>query len=165
MLGNTMTPFPSSNQHNKHGHGAAGRTLLWLAIILSVALLAFVTLLAIRNNPLYSNTEANGISKYKFIEFCKDELSNKLNDFAKQPGGGAIGASYNARDIVSSVTEGILQRPAAKATTPPPRLPGWAMVSQVKLSRDGYPAQTVPFGCQYEKGKPVQLQFPLQQQQ
>ena len=165
MLGSTMNSYPSSNQHNKHGHGTVGRTLLWLAILLSVALLTFVTLLAIRSNPLYSNAEANGISKYKFIEFCKDELSGKLNEFAKQPGGTAIAASYNARDIVSSVSEGVLQAPAANAATPPTRTPGWVMVSNVKLSREGYPAQTVPFACQYEKGKPVQLQFPLQQQQ
>ena len=164
MLMLKMNSYPTSNQHNKHGHGAVGRTLLWVAIILSVALLSFVTLLAIRNNPLYSNAEANGISKYKFIEFCKDKMTDQLNEFARQPGGAAIGASYNARDIVSGVTEGVVPTPAAGATSLPPRTPGWALVGLVKLSREGFASQTVPFACQYEKGKEVQLSLQPQQQ-
>lgn len=154
-----MNSYPASNQHNKHGHGTTGKVLLWVAILLSVALLGFMTVWAVRNNPLYSNAEANGLSKYKFIEQCKDKLADQLNVFAKQPGGAQIGASYNARDIVSSVSEGIQQPPAANATALPPRVPGWSMVSQVKLSREGFASQTVPFGCQYEKGKEVQLQL------
>lgn len=155
-----MNSFPSSNQHNKHGHGAAGRILLWVAILVSAALLGFLTVWAVRNNPLYSNAEANGLSKYKFIEFCKDKMADQLGEFAKQSGGAQIGASYNARDIVSSVSEGVLPRSAANPNAAPPRIPGWSMFSTVKLSREGYAAQTVPFGCQYEKGKEVQLVNP-----
>ena len=157
MLGPSMNNYPASNQHNKHGHGAAGRTLLWAAIILSLALLSFITLLAIRNNPLYSDSVTNGISKYKFIEFCKDKMTQQLDEFAKQPGGAAIGASYNARDLVSGVSAGALPRPAAGATALPPRTPGWSLLGQVKLSREGFAPQTVPFACQYQKGGEVQL--------
>lgn len=53
-------------------HGGAGRALLWVAIILTVALLGFVTATAVRANPIYSDRDANGISKYKFIEACKE---------------------------------------------------------------------------------------------
>ncbi|WP_146202713.1 hypothetical protein [Deinococcus irradiatisoli] len=152
----------TSNQRNKR-HGSMGRGLLWLAIVLSVALLGFVTALAIRNNPLYSDAATNGISKYKFIEFCKDKMTEQLDAFAKQPGGAKIDAAYNARDIVSSVSEGVQPQPAAGATSLPARVPGWSMVSQVKLSREGFASQTVPFACQYEKGKEVQLNLQPQQ--
>ncbi len=152
----------TSNQRNKR-HGALGRGLLWLAVILTVALLSFVTALAIRNNPLYSDAATNGLSKYKFIEFCKDKMTEQLDAFAKQPGGAKISAAYNSRDIVSSVSEGVLTQPAAGATSLPPRLPGWSMISQVKLSREGFPSQTVPFACQYEKGKEIQLNLQPQQ--
>ncbi|TSA81391.1 hypothetical protein FNU79_15410 [Deinococcus detaillensis] len=159
-----MNSYPSSNQNNKGGRGTTGKVLLWVALLLSVALLGFMTVWAVRSNPLYSNAEANGLSKYKFIEQCKDKLADQLGEFAKQPGGAPLGASYNARDIVSSVNEGISQRPPANSTALPPRIPGWSMVSQVKVSREGFASQTVPFGCQYEKDKQVQLQFPLAQQ-
>ncbi|MEF2280153.1 hypothetical protein V3W47_17815 [Deinococcus sp. YIM 134068] len=55
-------------------HGRLGRTLLWVAIALSVALLGFVTAVTIRANPYYSNAEANGISKYIFLEECKEQI-------------------------------------------------------------------------------------------
>ena len=51
-----------------------GRILLWLMILLSVLLLGFVTVFTARHNPLYSDRDAYGISKYKFIEACKERL-------------------------------------------------------------------------------------------
>lgn len=51
-----------------------GRILLWLMILLSVLLLGFVTVFTVRHNPLYSDRDAYGISKYKFIEACKERL-------------------------------------------------------------------------------------------
>ncbi|MBB5236306.1 hypothetical protein [Deinococcus budaensis] len=56
-------------------HGNLGRTLLWVAIVLSVLLLGVVTALTIRANPYYSDREANGISKFAFLENCKEELA------------------------------------------------------------------------------------------
>jgi len=56
-------------------HGKAGRTLLWVAILLSVLLLGFVTALSIRANPYYSDRNANGVSKFEFLEECKEELA------------------------------------------------------------------------------------------
>ncbi|OLV18836.1 hypothetical protein [Deinococcus marmoris] len=57
-------------------HGGVGRALLWVAIVLTVALLGFVTAVAVRGNPIYSDREANGVSKYKFIEECRELLTD-----------------------------------------------------------------------------------------
>ncbi|WP_034419259.1 hypothetical protein [Deinococcus frigens] len=57
-------------------HGGLGRALLWVAIVLTVALLGFVTAVAVRSNPIYSDREANGVSKYKFIEQCRELLED-----------------------------------------------------------------------------------------
>ncbi len=164
MLAANMNKYPASNQHNKHGHGTAGKVALWSAILLSLALLTFVTVWAVRANPLYSDAATNGQSKYKFIEACKEKLTEQLDEFAKQPGGAKIESTYNARDIVSGTSEGALPRPEAGATALPPRKAGWSLLSQVKLSRQGFASQTVPFACQYEKGGEVQLNLQQQQQ-
>lgn len=57
-------------------HGGLGRTLLWLAILLSVLLLGFVTALTIRANPYVSDVKGNGISKFHFIEECREQLED-----------------------------------------------------------------------------------------
>jgi len=57
-------------------HGGAGRTLLWLAILLSVLLLGFVTALTVRANPYVSDIKQGGISKFHFIEECKEQLED-----------------------------------------------------------------------------------------
>ncbi|UQN07173.1 hypothetical protein [Deinococcus sp. QL22] len=54
--------------------GRAGRAVLWVAILLSVALLSFVVAVAVRTNPLASDYTTNGISKYMFLEECKEQL-------------------------------------------------------------------------------------------
>lgn len=51
-----------------------GRTLLWIAIALTVLLLGWVTATAVRANPIYSDRDAHGVSKYQFIELCREEL-------------------------------------------------------------------------------------------
>ncbi|MDV6375373.1 hypothetical protein [Deinococcus arenicola] len=56
--------------------GGAGRALLWVAIVLTLALLGFVTAVAVRSNPIYSDREANGVSKYRFIEECRELLED-----------------------------------------------------------------------------------------
>lgn len=70
-----MLPGDMSELTSSKRHGNLGRTLLWLAILLSVLLLGFVTALTIRANPYISDREANGISKFKFLENCKEELA------------------------------------------------------------------------------------------
>lgn len=71
MLRSDMSELTSNKRH-----GGLGRTLLWVAIVLTVALLGFVTAVAVRSNPIYSDREANGVSKYKFIEECRELLED-----------------------------------------------------------------------------------------
>lgn len=63
-----------SNQNQSSAGRGKGRLLLWIVLALTVALLSFVTYTAARNNPLYSDRDAYGISKYKFIEECRERL-------------------------------------------------------------------------------------------
>lgn len=46
----------------------------WVFLGVSSLFLGFVTAQAIQHNPLYSDRDAYGISKYKFIHSCKEEL-------------------------------------------------------------------------------------------
>lgn len=56
------------------GGAGRGRLLLWVVLALTLVLLSLVTATAIRNNPIYSDREAYGISKYRFIEECRERL-------------------------------------------------------------------------------------------
>ncbi len=142
MLGGKMS------QHSSRTHSPVGRIFLWLAIVLSLALLGFVTALTIRNNPYLSDSEANGISKYKFLEGCKTEMQKQLDDFATRPGGQRLNVAYVARDLVGGVTGGALSAPAAGATAPT-RTPGWSLSSDARLLGSGIPTRQATFNCQY----------------
>lgn len=50
--------------------------LVGILILLGLLLLGVVTAAAIRNNPLYSDRDVYGISKYQFIETCKEHLDH-----------------------------------------------------------------------------------------
>ncbi|ADY27025.1 hypothetical protein Deipr_1893 [Deinococcus proteolyticus MRP] len=65
------------NEHTtKSSPGGSGRTALWAVLALALAALAYLTLgLAIPNNPLYSDRDANGISKYQFLERCQEQMA------------------------------------------------------------------------------------------
>lgn len=54
--------------------GGAGRTALWVVLALTVLLLGYVTAVAARANPIYSDRDAYGISKYRLIEECREHL-------------------------------------------------------------------------------------------
>ncbi len=71
MLRGDMSELTSNKRH-----GGVGRALLWVAVVLTVALLGFVTAVAVRSNPIYSDRDANGVSKYKFIEECRELLED-----------------------------------------------------------------------------------------
>ena len=84
------------SEHTKTtSHGGAGRALLWVALLLTLTLLGFVTATAVRNNPIYSDREANGISKYKFIEACK-ELAHDTEELTV----GAAGQSIPLKTLI-----------------------------------------------------------------
>lgn len=63
------------NEHTTKSSPGSGRTALWVVLALALAALAYLTLgLAIPNNPLYSDRDANGISKYRFLEHCQEQI-------------------------------------------------------------------------------------------
>ncbi|ALW87938.1 hypothetical protein AUC44_02675 [Deinococcus actinosclerus] len=90
MLSGDMSKHTTSTSH-----GGAGRALLWVAILLTVALLGFVTATAVRNNPINSDRVANGVSKYHFIEECKE-----LAHDSEQLTVGAMGQTIPLKTLV-----------------------------------------------------------------
>jgi hypothetical protein len=136
------------SQHSSSTQSPVGRILLWVAIVISLALLGFVTALTIRNNPYLSDAQTNGISKYKFLEGCKEEMQRQLDDFATRPGGLRLNVAYTARDLVGGITEGALSAPAA-GSTQPTRSPGWSLSSDAKLLGGNLPTRLATFNCQY----------------
>ncbi|WP_291432301.1 hypothetical protein [Deinococcus sp.] len=84
------------SEHTKTtSHGGAGRALLWVVLLLTLALLGFVTATAVRHNPIYSDREANGISRYRFIENCK-ELAHDTEELTV----GAAGQSIPLKTLI-----------------------------------------------------------------
>lgn len=123
-------------------------------MLLGFFLMLWLTTLAVQHNPLYSDT-SSGISKYKFIEECKDLINDEVaKETANQPG---ITVGFNARDLVGGVSEGYQKLPAAGSTQLPPRTPGWTLIAPMQVHRDGYPSQTATLGCHYSQGGKVEL--------
>ncbi|GAA5514557.1 hypothetical protein Dcar01_03313 [Deinococcus carri] len=143
-------------------HGNLGRTLLWVAILLSLLLLGFVTALTVRHNPYYSDRNANGISKFRFLEECKEGLHrspelDQLRGVLQQGGQLQQGQNLHAelapapRDLVNSIQ-----------TIPGG---GWALTAPANISVQGQTAVLGQLGaqCAYDKaqGRTVaQLQLP-----
>lgn len=143
-------------------HGNLGRTLLWVAIVLSVLLLGFVTALTIRANPYVSDREANGISKFKFLEACKEQLAEdeqlvSLQGLLQQSGQLRAGQRLTAEiaaepaDLVASVQsvpEG-----------------GWTLnvPANIQVNGRGVPLGQLPMQCAHDKAQnrtTAQLQLP-----
>lgn len=83
------------NEHTtKSSPGGSGRTALWIVLALALAALAYLTLgLAIPNNPLYSDRDAHGISKYQFLEHCQEQI-------AEAPEMGEIRSALTAQNML-----------------------------------------------------------------
>ncbi|WP_309572658.1 hypothetical protein [Deinococcus sp.] len=153
-----------------------GRTLLWLALLLTMALLGFVTVTAVRNNPIYSDRDANGISKYRFIEQCKEAAADAETL--------TVNASGQAVPLKTLVTQSrplatgerigsSLDAPAAAvvAGTQSVNGGGWALGGvPVTISVIGKTTSTLgqlPMQCSYDKKAAkttAQLQLPGQGQ-
>lgn len=149
---------------SSHRHGGLGRTLLWIAILLSVLLLGFVVALTVRANPYYSDRAANGISKFRFLEACKEDVRRAeqlpaLAGVLRQAGQLGPNQSLHAelapgsRDLVQSVQS----------------VPGggWALTAPANIGIQGQTAVLGQLGaqCTYDKaqGRTVaQLQLPGQ---
>ena len=157
MLRPDMSELTSSKRH-----GNLGRTLLWVAIALSVLLLGFVTALTIRANPYVSDREANGISKYKFLEACKEQLAEdeqlvSLQGLLQQSGQLQAGQRLSAEiaaepaDLVGSVQEA--------------QGGGWTLnvPANIQVNGEGAPLGQLPFQCAHDKAQnrtTAQLQLP-----
>ncbi|THF86838.1 hypothetical protein E7T09_12220 [Deinococcus sp. KSM4-11] len=153
-----------------------GRALQWLALLLTLALLGFVTAVAVRNNPIYSDREANGISKYRFIEQCKEAAADAETL--------TVNASGQAVPLKTLVTQSrplatgerigsALEAPAAAVVAGTQSVDGggWTLAGvPVTISIVGKKTSTLgqlPLQCSYDKkaGKTTaQLQLPGQGQ-
>ena len=125
--------------------GAAARTVLWIVILLTLALLTSVTVLAALHNPYVNDVTRNKISKYKFIEECKTQF----DDFATK-----VGQSQNAVFTTEYDPKALV---AGAVSNPDPKQAGWVLSSQVAVSRQGLGSQTIPFACQSDANGKVTL--------
>lgn len=145
-------------------HGNLGRTLLWVAILLSVLLLGFVTALSIRANPYYSDAETNGISKFIFLEECRDgireaEQLTALRGVLQQGGQLQQGQNLHA-EIASEPSELVRNVQSAPGG-------GWTLTAPANISIQGQTAVLGQLGaqCAYDKARRrtnAQLQLPGQ---
>lgn len=159
MLGDDMSELTSSKRH-----GNVGRTLLWVAILLSVLLLGFVTALSIRANPYYSDVGANGISKFEFLEKCRDgireaEQLTALRGVLQQ--GGQLQQGQNLHAELASEPRELVRN----AQTAPGG--GWTLTGLANISIQGQTAVLgqLPAQCVYDKAQrrtAAQLQLPGQ---
>lgn len=72
--GGDMSELTSSKRH-----GGAGRTLLWLAILLSLLLLGFVTALSIRANPYVSNVQQGASANSNLSRNARTSSARRAN--------------------------------------------------------------------------------------
>ncbi|ADV68588.1 hypothetical protein [Deinococcus maricopensis] len=138
--------------------GGRGRPVLWFVLLASFVGATAGTIAITKANPLYSNAERNGISKYRFIEDCKDEIHQQISEIEKnanaQSGGKQtlnITPEFNASRLVQATGEN-------------PNAGGWYLQSEVNLVAPGIVRPT-PFACGYDPkatGKKLQAQLQLQ---
>ena len=117
--------------------------LLWVAIVLTLALLVWMTIFTAQHNPYLSDVGRNKISRSKFIEECK----TKFDEFAATVGksqNAVFDTEYDPRSLVSGAVSN-------------PQTPGWLLSSQVTVSRAGLGSQSVPFACQSDPNGAVSL--------
>ena len=124
------------------------RILLWVVLALTVALLGWLNVFTAQRNPYLSDVGRNKISRSAFIEACKAKFDAFADTVAKSQNAGHFGTGYVPTELFS----GAVSNPSA---------PGWLLSSQVRVTREGYPSQTVPFACQSDaKGEVTLAQAP-----
>lgn len=165
MLRGDMSELTSNKRH-----GGLGRALLWVAVVLTVALLGFVTAVAVRSNPIYSDRDANGVSKYRFIEECR-ELLEDTDELTV----GAQGQSIPLRTLVEqSAPLGQGDELRAELEAEPAQIiratetvegGGWTLTAPATISvHNGPRARTLgqlPMQCAHAKGQETQAQLQL----
>lgn len=171
-----MSELTSTSTHHSTHQSGAGRLLLWLALLLTVALLGFITYSAIRHNPIYSDRELNGISKYHFIESCK-ELAKDAEKLSVNAGVQAIGLKEFMQQVRPLAAGEKIQTSfeaestaIVKATQVAPTGGGWVMAGlpvtlSIVTAGKANPLGQLPMQCAYSKadGKTTAtLQLPNQ---
>lgn len=129
--------------------GGTGRVVLWVVLLALALLLGWITWFAIQHNPLYSDVENNGVSKFKFIELCKGKLPEAQKALAT-----GLGAQPGAPKILNAdlAAEGVA---LVKAVQEVPK-GGWTMTVPASVGAELTNPQsgekvnqtaTIPFRC------------------
>ena len=130
--------------------GSAGRTALWISVLLTVALLSFITVLTAQHNPYLSDVARNKISRSRFIEQCKTQFDEYVQKVGKtQAQGTVFTASYDPVALM-----------AGAVSNPDPKKSGWVLATQASVSRAGLGSQLVPLQCQSDDIGRVTLILP-----
>lgn len=140
---------PESTQkrsNDRKGGGSGGRTLLWTVLLLSAALLLWMSVFTAQHNPYVSDVSRNKISRSRFIEECKAKVDAEV-DRVSQSQSAKFETEYDPRALVSG-----------SVSNPDPKVPGWVLISQVAVSRQGLGSQPVPIACQSDDKGVVQAQ-------
>ena len=125
-----------SNARPRPSKNSGPRIALWVAIVLTLALMVWVSIFTAQRNPYLSDVERNKISRSKFIEECKVRVDEQVDQAGKR-GNTVFQTEYDPRALVSGAV-----------SNPDPKVPGWLLVSSVAVSRQGLGSQPVPFACQ-----------------
>ena len=109
--------------------------MLWAVLLLTLALLGWLSYFTVQHNPYQTYAVYNGISKFKFVEECKEQLQAQL-DQAPQP------LHYRLVKAPQDFLQEVAQAPGG----------GWQWVSNIEIGATGQPGtQQLPFACQYDK--------------
>ncbi|WP_424950920.1 hypothetical protein [Deinococcus sp.] len=112
------------------------RIVLWVVIVLTLALLVWMSVFTARHNPYLSDVARNKISRSRFIETCKARVDAEVDRVSKSQNA-TFQTEYDPRALVSGAV-----------SNPDPKVEGWVLISQVAVSRQGLGSQPVPFACQ-----------------
>ncbi len=119
--------------HNKRG--GRGRPVLWVVLLITLAILTAMTVFAVRSNPYQTNAVYNGISKFKFVDECKEQIQAQLAQAPQK-------LNYRLVKAPQDFLQEVAQAPGG----------GWQWVSNMEISAPGQPGtQQLPFACQYDK--------------
>lgn len=119
------------------------KLLLWLTLFVVSVLGLLATLAAIRDNPLYTGAEANGMSMYHFLERCKRE-------FERGPELALIRQEQPELEIFPIYDPISLVEAAA-----PKDGGGWEMTTNFWLKGRGLPRAEFFLNCDFERGGQV----------
>ena len=149
MSSPASAPPPSAQKRSNERRqpGSGGRILLWIVLLFTAALLVWMSIFTIQRNPYVSDTGRNKISRSKFIEECKVKVDAEVERVSKTQNAVFV-TEYEPRALVSGAV-----------SNPDPKIPGWVLISQVAVSRQGLGSQPIPFACQSDAQGAVSIEM------